>query len=266
VTMDLLSKFPSIEEKLGSLVEVNESFVRPKLLRSLTPHWLQKRATMGQWLEQKTFEPEGPLGGMSFGPGYAYNAREPGKMDTMSMTDPNTGQLYKTTRGAAMSAEGQDHKATLGAMALLAPLYYAALGRAKIPHGFLRGGLAAGGAALTAKPVSRFFSPYRNPTYMTDQGMPVSGGTEFAKSSALPDGAIGTIGLLHKAAYDYYERTKDPLNPREALEKRYPASHSHAIKVAWISEGAERLPYDPTDPVDVDLLVLFNKLGSLILT
>lgn len=134
-------------------------------------------------LRQQAYEPDDDLPSLSFGPGARYRAAEPPRTDLLTMTDPYTGHVYQTTRGAAMGAATQDVRKRLLNTALFGGLYAAglhvglggALGAWAVPAGL---GLGAATHHLVQRPRS-----YRNPAYMTDQGIPVSGGTHFKEAS-----------------------------------------------------------------------------------
>lgn len=182
-------------------------------------------------LRQQAFEP-GVLQSLNVGPGARYRASEPPRTDVLTITDPFTGHVYQTTRGAAMDAAINDTKKRLLNTALFGGLYAAglhvglggALGRYAVPAG-----LALGYA--TDRFARRAPAPYRHPTYLTDQGVPVSGGTEF-KAAALTPAAWAA-----KLAMDARDATFSG-------PPQYPL-----IAAARLSEGASR-----GDELDLDVL------------
>lgn len=144
---------------------------------------------VGDVLRERAFAPWTDSEGPRVGPGAHYRAGEPPRSDLFTLTDPYSGHQYQTTRGAAMDSQTEDVKKQLLNTALFTGLYAAGL------HGTLgsRGvplaatlPVALGLGHLTERGVRRTFSPYRNPTYLTDQGVPVSGGTEFKEASVTP--------------------------------------------------------------------------------
>lgn len=139
-------------------------------------------------LRQQAYEPRDEVPTFNLGPGARYRAAEPPRTDILTMTDPYTGHVYQTTRGAAMAASTQDVRKRLLNTALFGGLYAAglhvglggALGAWSLPAGLALG-------AATNRFVQRSPAAYRSPTYMTDQGVPVSGGTEFKQASITPE-------------------------------------------------------------------------------
>lgn len=129
----------------------------------------------GDVLRQTAFEDPGS----DIGPGALFRAAEPPESEVLSITDPFTGTAYQTTRGDAMRAERSHIKKKVLNTALFSALYAAGLHKTlkqpmsvTLPAALLLG-------TLTANKVEDIFTPTRNPTYMTDQGIPVSGLTEF---------------------------------------------------------------------------------------
>ena len=125
----------------------------------------------------------------SHGPGAHYRAAEPPRSDLLTITDPYTGNVYQTTRGASMDAQRSDVKKRLTNTALFTGLYAAGLHHvlgSKGLHTLAALPLAAGLGHVTERAVNRTFPPYRNPSYLTDQGIPVSGGTEFKSAAITP--------------------------------------------------------------------------------
>lgn len=294
VLREVLASYPSIEAEFGDAIAVDERFVRPALRQKLGS-WVEKRALFGDWVHQQAHQP-GQLNGPPAGPGYAYNAQEPAKTDPLTMTDFNTGHTYRTTRGAAMSANNQDMRTLVGGAALGSTLAFSALhaanplGRAAAALGFKnRPGLQALGHVAMAVPIGwagakgvlSGMNPYRNPTYTTDQGVSVSGGTEF-KGASVADALAGPLGAtttLHKLAWDYMERTQvwsDDLEKtlRNKIARETPHAEivafldhpaSVAEKAAALVGDAERRTYDSTEPPGVDLQRLAERIGALIL-
>lgn len=126
---------------------------------------------------------------VTMGPGAHYRAGAPPRADLLTLTDPYTGHMYQTTRGAAQDADTRDAKQRVLSTALLSGLYVAGLHRLlgrRADHTVATLPLALGLGVATEKGLRNVFTPYRNPTYVTDQGVPVSGGTEFKQASLRP--------------------------------------------------------------------------------
>lgn len=165
------------------------------------PEEIQKVASeIHHVMRQQAYEPSADFPDFGIGPGAAYRAAEPPRTDMLTVTDPYTGHVYQTTRGTAMDASRADVKDRLLRTGLFGGLYAAGL------HLGLKGGLGLwsvpAGLALGASTdrfLRRSSPPYRNPLYQTDQGIPVSGGTEFKQASA----------WAAKLAEDLHERSGD---------------------------------------------------------
>jgi len=193
----IVAKFPSIETTLYPYIKEafeNEIEYTPNLV-----NWLQKRADIPEMIRDEIFAPS-TLFQTSIGPGARYRAVSPPKTQLLTITDPNTGHSYQTTRGSAQEANKVESKNTILGSSILGTMYAGGLRMALGPRAglwTLPVGLAAGYGtfkgirALTPK-------PYRNPVYMTDQNTPVSGGTIFEKMSS--------VKVAHRDAYDYIER------------------------------------------------------------
>lgn len=204
-------------------------------------------AEMKNVLRQQVYEPRDELPTFGLGPGARYRTAEPPRTDILTMTDPYTGHVYQTTRGAAMAASTQDARKRLLNTALFGGLYAAGL------HAGLGGALGAwslpAGLALGAATdhfVQRAPHPYRNPTYMTDQGVPVSGGTEFKQASLTP--AAWAAKLASDGAV------------ARATGGRFGAwtSLPPGIQADQLAFGADRPGDTAYDPPSVDL----NRLAS----
>lgn len=165
------------------------------------PEEIQKVASeIHHVMRQQAYAPSDDFPDFGIGPGAAYRAAEPPRTDMLTVTDPYTGHVYQTTRGTAMDASRADVKDRLLRTGLFGGLYAAGL------HLGLKGGLGLwsvpAGLALGASTdrfLRRSSPPYRNPLYQTDQGIPVSGGTEFKQASA----------WAAKLAEDLHERSSD---------------------------------------------------------
>lgn len=143
---------------------------------------------MGDVMRQRVYDPERPWSPLDGGPGAAYRASEPAKTELLSMTDPYTGHSWQTTRGAAQEAATKDTGTRLWQTALFTALYGAGI------HKLLKGRSGVGGSLAlglipgiaTERYLHHTFRPYHSPYYLTDQGIPVSGGTEFKEAQVTP--------------------------------------------------------------------------------
>ena len=133
---------------------------------------------------------------VSRGPGAHYRAAEPPRTDLLTITDPYTDHVYQTIRGAAMDASRADVKKRIANTALFTGLYTAGLHHllgSKALRTVAAFPLALGLGHATERAATKAFPPYRNPTYLTDQGVPVSGGTEFKAASLTPSSWVGKL-------------------------------------------------------------------------
>jgi len=245
VLTEVVARYPDVEAKLGALVALRVDAVNDELVDPLAA-WVEKRGGVLDYLRQQAYAPS-DLGQLPIGPGAYYRATEPAKTDVFTLSDPYTGRQYQTTRGAAMAAHNEDVKAQLGSTALLGALYAGGL-RAALGPGAgvwsLPAGLAAGYA--TQRALRKRIRPYRYGRYLTDQGVPVSGGTEFVKVSAFARPARADV--VHKAAADLVERVgradyaallAKVASAGGAAYARWLAATPLADKVAALVEGAE---------------------------
>jgi hypothetical protein len=195
VLTEIVAEYPSLQEKLGEMVRPRLDGVNTKALRKIAG-WVEKRG--GEIFDVLLQSASAPGGVNPFGA--AYRAHEPSRTEVLTMTHPTTGEQYQTTRGAAMAASKENVKNELIGTAVLGALYAGGLrsvfkGDGLVGAASLPVGLAAG--FLTQKALRH--PQTRNPYYMTDQGVPVPGNTEFVKASAAT--------VLHKVAFDLVDRT-----------------------------------------------------------
>jgi hypothetical protein len=245
VLNEIIARYPDVETKLGALVEFRADAVNDDLIAPFS-EWIEKRGGITDYLRQKAYAPSN-FGQLSIGPGAYYRATEPAKTDLLTLTDPYTGHQYQTTRGAAMAAHNEDIKARLGATALLGALYTAGLhallgskaGLWTVPVGIMAG-------YATQSALRKHTRPYRYSRYITDQGIPVSGGTEFVKVSAFERPTYADV--VHKAAFDLVERVGHAdynalltkiANAGGVAYTRWLVTTSLTDKVAALVEGAE---------------------------
>lgn len=264
---EVIAQYPDVGEKVASFVEIGAQHVRPELVAKLS--------SMGEWLTSE-LTPHMPAG-----PAYNYHATQPAKTDLLTMTDPRTGHVYQTTRGAAMAGDKAHQRHVLAASALAALGYGAALSRVSglRKHPMLLAGSALGLGHLTGKGLVDNIGGYRNPTYMTDQGLPVQGNTEFRKAGS-QEPSISSSNLWLKLAYDYAERLPHADIATQDLETMLYGKIAHAgvseansmfmhpcnmpIKVARLIEGLE-IPSDvPFGAPTLNLDKLAERLGALL--
>ncbi len=262
---EVIACYPDVAEKISQFVDIHPKHVRNDLLSKLS--------SMGEWLKSE-LTPHMPVG-----PGYRYHATQPAKTDLLTMTDPQTGQTYNTTRGAGMEADAAHQKHILAASAMASLAYGAAL--SKVPY-LNKSKLLVGGGALalgypTGKALVNNLGGYRHPEYMTDQGLPVSGNTEFMKSSSAP---VSPGVLFVKMAYDYAERLPNANAATQDLETLLYGKIVHAgidqnmsmfmhpvdlqQKVAWFTEGLEQVGAEDGDPLSLDIEKFAERLGTLL--
>lgn len=240
--LSVLGRYPKLAEELSEYVTVDPSRRSQEVEAKL--------ASMGDWLNQRVNQVIDP----PLGPGYLSSAQEPPRTDLLSMTDPNTGHLYTTTRGAAMRANHEDMKGLVGTTLGLSALYGLGLyGLANAsPAASTVGGLGLGIA--TAPSLLRSARPYRNPAYLTDQGVRVSGGTEFKLASAFA-----------KFAADYTERL-----PAHYHSGNMASEVRRRARIAELAddhfEQWEKQASDPTEPPTLTLDDFSSALGALLLS
>lgn len=164
---------------------------------------ISKTAEIQNLLKRQVLGPTSWMPNLPIGPGAVQRGAEPPRTDTLTLTDPATGERYITTRGAAMASHLADSKNRLGNTALFSALYFLgshALSKKKIPW-WLRAPASLAAGYATTRGVQALFPPYRNPYYQTDQGLRVSGGTEFMKESS-----DFTASSVVKVAADFSSR------------------------------------------------------------
>lgn len=228
VLTEIVARYPDVQDKLGHLVALKLDAVKPEALTKIAG-WVEKRGGISDYLRQVAYDPRS--GSLPFGPGAAYRAYEPSRTEVLTMTHPVTGEQYQTTRGAAMAAHKEEMKSELVGTALLGTLYAGGLRKALGDRAGLWT-LPASGAAgyLTMKKLKDMTSLTRNPYYITDQGIPVPGNTEFVKVSGLTRPTAADA--LHKTAFDHVERTGRS-NYASLLQKI--ARDGGALYASWLS-------------------------------
>jgi hypothetical protein len=209
------------------------------------------------------------------GPGALYRATAPAATDVLTITDPSTGHVYQTTRGAAQKQHNADMKHKLFGSLALSALYATALHhglKKKLPPVLT----VPAGIFLGVKTYGlgkNLLSPLRNPEYITDQGIAVPGNTEFVKASALSAPA-----LLDKIAFDIIERVGDTPDPIAALHAKIAAHAPRSAiaaflghpsddqeKAAALIEGLEKFSDTVSEP-ELDFHAFGTRVGSLLLS
>jgi hypothetical protein len=240
--LSIMGRYPKLAEELGAYVTIDP--------RRPSAEVEAKLASMDDWLKQRVNQTVDP----PLGPGYLTSAQEPPRTDLLSMTDPNTGHRYTTTRGAAMRANHEDMKGLVGTTVGLSALYGLGLyGLGGVnPVASTLGGIGLG--AVTAPHVLRAARPYRNPAYLTDQGVRVSGGTEFKLAS-----------VLAKFASDYAERL-----PAQCHSGNMAAEMRRRTRISDLAddhfERWEKQAEDSTEPPTLSLDDFSGALGALLLS
>jgi hypothetical protein len=199
----LLEREPDLLDKLADTFAFQGAAMDPELAGKIAG-WMQKRAGLLDWARWRAHETGLPAVGRGawWGPGAAYEAHAPGRTDVLTMTDPNTGDVYRTTRGAAMAADDANMRSLLSGTALLSAAY--AAGGHFLPH---VNRLSVGQRLLGAVPLAygtmkalRHIVPPYEGDYQTDQGIRLPGNVEFRKS-----GSAHSPALLIKVALDIAE-------------------------------------------------------------
>ncbi len=275
----VFTRYPDIAEKIGSLVIPRPELVRPDLTAKLG-RWLEKRSTMGDFLTHQMAE--------SGLPGtQGLRDREPPRTDVLYVTDPNTGERYTTTRGAAMAAHDEEQKANLmrhvGGTLLLSGAYRAGLGHympgfAAASWKFRTGVPLAAGALTAHKLLPKMESDH---PLVSDEGYHLSDNTEMLKEHSLREpfsGAIPPTKFANLMAFDYVERlgktasVYDDLTSK--LQQKLAASRSNELfvklhsdpahTVAALFHGLEKTSGDPSDAPTVNIDAVATRLGLLL--
>lgn len=280
----VFARDPSLREKVSTLLDVSDKHVDPGLF-PLVDAWVEKYAGLSDFVEQAAYGPIEGIPSGDVGPGALYRASDPPRTDVLTMTDPMTGHMYQTTRGAAQKAHHRNIKHKLFGAALLTAAYGGALHHglkhtlhprisSKVPwYSILP--VAGYGAYKTiglGEQIGRA-TGLRNPVYITDQGIAVPGNTEFAKVGALTEPTY-----LDKVAFDVIERvgmSPDPLtsltykvasrDPSSLISRILTSDSSDTEKAAYLCYNIED-DSDPLGPPVVDVDALSERVGSLLLS
>lgn len=282
----VFARDPSARDKIANLVEVSRGHVLPELF-PLVDQWAEKYAGMSDYIRYEAYGPQSDLApNLPIGPGALYRASQPARTDVLTMSDPNTGHVYQTTRGAAQQQHNENMNHRLAGTALMTALYGAGLyGGWKsltskapmlshIPGMPLLGAAAAGYLGHKSySALHRGSDPLRNPSYITDQGIEVPGNTEFMKAAALTEPAY-----LDKVAFDVLERVGDVADPLSALTLKVARHNGSNVisqllladladdeKAAALCSGIED-ESDPVRPPEVNLHALSGRIGAILLS
>lgn len=233
--LDLFGQHPDLLDSVAETGVYGPGKVDPEIV-GRAAQYIEKRSSMLTHL-QKDVLPY-PL------------RQDPPRMQLLHATDPDTGQSYTTTRGAAQDAESTINSEQVAKMLGGAAMIAAA-------HSLLSGAVpeqlrpiatlsAIGLGAHTLKPD---YGPY----ILTDEGVQVPARTEMVKNSeaaplAIP--ALASAGIVSALAHDYQsrlERGEDVSDPNAPLsDKIYDAVASRAHRSPISSILASLLAYGVT--------------------
>ena len=272
--IELFAEYPSLYEKLGAYVSVSPERANNQKLNKYAA-WLEKRATTGDWL--------GHVAAHSGLPGTAgLSVREPAHTDMLYVTDPNTGEQYRTNRGAVMAAHDQRAKADLfrhlGATLGLAGAYRLALGGISpafdVAPAIARYGipLAAGYATSNA-----LFAGGRGlpGSIVSDEGYDVPSSTELVKSSSFTPkiSHLNFYALVRADIADRLPSIKEGSLCDQLLQKIATYEPNAAVVKMFADSGTKtavwsNIPvtpaYDFAEYPEPDLDAVCVRLGSLL--
>jgi len=233
--IETFALYPDAFAKIAQIVYPASARVRPELLEKVAA-WTEKRSSTWRSLQRQVMEPGFLPNG--FGPAYRYNATTPAKTDMLTMTDPSTGSVYTTTRGAAQEADTAHRRKLLGATAMATATYLLGSslipGVKEIPLG-LRGIGSAVAGYHTAQKGMNAIAPNRQSHYTTDEGVPIRTNTELTKLNS---------EFISKLAFDVFERlgtwpTSNKL--AEELCKKCPKSPIRSLVLSGTKEKTAAL-------------------------
>lgn len=195
---DLYAQHPQLLDQVmqSQLFDIRAENVRPEIAQH-AEKYLEKRSTIGDYLSRSLIPQD-------------LRDEEPRWTDTLHVTDPSTGQLYQTNRGAARSAHDEIAKKQLmkmvGGAALLGGAYK--LITPNIPK--VLHPLAAGTAAILGY---QHLRPNMGPQYRTEEGVDIPTLTELhAVKSGSEFGAglpiLGSAALVAALGHDYESRLR----------------------------------------------------------
>jgi hypothetical protein len=225
---DILEKSPALLDEMlatGTLDEGPEHVVAA--LQDKLSHLATKRAGFGEYVYRR-FVPEG-----------MFRSPEASTLDVLHHTDPYTGQVHATTRGAALAARDaetrSDMRKLIGGGAALAAAYklltlHPTLARHKVP-------LAAATGALGYK----LLRPGQHASVFTDEGYEVPARSEFAFKGASERLSSAVISLLDDynglpdSAFSRYNNNS--LSPR--LTKHAHIDRLHGVELDFDAVAQE---------------------------
>lgn len=264
LVLEALAQYPDLYEKAASALFPQETRLRPELVGRIG-EFVEKRGGMTEWAHQRAYEPSG-MDGMNWGPQYRRNAMAPAKTDLLSMTHPDTGEVYSTTRGAAQSAESTHNTRLLGTMAVLggaATLASGAVPGIKHLPFAARAALGVGAGYAVGRWGEGKAAPLGGSHYTSDEGVPIRASTQFVKTNAFFD----------KLAFDVVERLGGwpSTSLRQAMVTKCAGSPVAVLgtgdlreKVAVLFSSVERWNGDPCTPPELPLTSASDLFGRLL--
>lgn len=244
--MDFLGDCPQVMdqiEKTGAF-DISPENIDVKIAQEVDDYF-EKRSGIGQYLKRRLV------------PAQWRETPEP-RTSPLTVTDPATGTVYGTTRGAALEAHDEIAKRNLmkvlGGGALLAGGYKVlGSGLERLGHGKLKPLLALSLGTLGATQW-----PKMGPHYMTDQGVPIPTLTEMVpkqaglretvgrKASSLALPMLGTLAAMSALGLDYQSRLRrgepvgHPALPlsRRILDRMGRFSYEHPLITAAAGTAA----------------------------
>lgn len=194
---DMYAQNPQLLDQVRQtgLFDMQASNVQPEIAQK-AEKYLEKRSTISDYLARKLIPRD-------------FRDEEPRWTDTLHVTDPSTGQLYQTTRGAARDAHDAIAKKQLmkmvGGTALLGGAYK--LLAPNLP-GVMRP-LALGTAGLLGY---QHLRPNMGSQYRTEEGVDIPTLTELhaVKQSSTHVGLpiLGSAALVAALGHDYESRLR----------------------------------------------------------
>ncbi len=229
--LQLFEDFPNLLDQLKEtgILNMGVDKVDENIIKAAAPLF-EKRSGIPEYLKRR-FIPQ------------QYREGSTPNTTMLSITDPASGQRYRTTRGAAVRAHDEVAKRNmykiLGGGLLLGGAYkmigHALPGRHKALKPLVALGLGGLGATQL---------PTMGKHYMTDQGIPIPQMTELAKMSAasLAVPVLGTLAAMAGLGHDYQSRMRSgipmgyeglPLS-RRVLDSVSTFSNDHPFLTAGI--------------------------------
>jgi hypothetical protein len=197
--LDLLKDHPQLMDHMdgSGAFDISPKNVDTKIAELLLPQ-MEKRSGIYQYLKRQVVPDK-------------YKSNQIPRTTMLSVTDPASGQQYRTTRGAAIRAHDEVAKRNLyrivGGAALLGGGYKVMSSGLRSKGLDMLNPLLAG--TLGAVGYQQY--PSMGKHYMSDQGVPIPVATELAKTSALNPTSLalplfGTLGAMALLGHDYSSR------------------------------------------------------------